>query len=145
MNRKEVKGSDVIKIRGYARIEIGDEVIEEHNTVLDGCANIIIDYIFTENTRTTPGVDHVDLLDANGYLVKSIPGGWGTKTDTGSSIKRQFVAEDTSTDTYTFRQAMLKSGDDNYGLLRKVESEDKTKPSDKKVVVTWVVEVGYES
>jgi len=117
----------------------------EHHTVLSGCAKIIMDFIFTEYSKTAPGVDKVDLCDAEGNIIKTLTGAWQDWVDTGSSIKRTFIAEDTSTDTYTFRKAVMKSADGSYALLVHEEAQDKTKPSDQKVVVMWEVEIPYQA
>ena len=144
MPPNEINPSDEIRINAHSRIDIRKLLNKEHHSIMSGCAIMIMDFIFDENSKTTPGVNKVDLLDAEGYPVKTLTGSWQDRVDTGSSIKRTFIAEDTSTDTYTFRKAMLKSADDTYALLLHEEAEDKTKPSDQKVVVKWEVEIPYE-
>jgi len=136
---------DTIRVNARSRIDLKKLLNNGRHSVMSGCGKMIMDYIFTETSKTTPGVNLVDLLDASGNLVKTLSGSWSSWVDTGSSIKRTFTAEDTSTDTYTFRKAILKSADGAYNLLYHEEPSDKSKPSDQKVVVTWEVEIPYQA
>jgi len=140
-----VMPKDALNIRSNVSFRLGNQPIRKSQTVLTDLAKAIIDWIFSDSEQTTKPATTIDLYDDAGNYIKSLTGTWGTPTDTGSSWKKTITAEDTSSDEYSVKEIRLKTDDGAYVYLKHVESDPVSKPTDRKLTITWDVEVPYGS